>query len=38
MGEIVVLCATGGAESAEGIARALVEARLAACVNIVPGV
>lgn len=37
-GVIVVLCAAAGAESAEGIARALVEARLAACVNIVPGV
>lgn len=37
-GEIVVFCATGGAEQADTLARALVEARLAACVNIVPGV
>lgn len=38
LGEIVVLCATGGAEQADTLARALVESRLAACVNIVPGV
>ena len=35
-GQLVVLCAVGGPEEAEGIARALVEGRLAACVNVVP--
>ncbi|MBI2962220.1 MAG: divalent-cation tolerance protein CutA [Deltaproteobacteria bacterium] len=35
---IVVLVAAGSAESAEAIARALVGERLAACVNVVPGV
>ena len=34
---IVVLSTVGTAEDAERIARALVEQRLAACVNIVPG-
>ncbi|MGO9095012.1 MAG: divalent-cation tolerance protein CutA [Bryobacteraceae bacterium] len=36
--KIVVLSACGSAEEAASIARALVERRLAACVNIVPGV
>ena len=35
--KIVVLSACGTAEEAEAIARKLVETRLAACVNIVPG-
>lgn len=35
--KIVVLSACGSAEEAESIARRLVEKRLAACVNIVPG-
>ncbi len=35
---IVVLMTAGSAESAEKIARALVEERLAACVNVVPGI
>ncbi len=35
---IVVLSTCGSSEEAERIARALVERRLAACVNIVPGV
>lgn len=34
----VVLCTVGSAEDAEGIAGALVERGLAACVNVVPGV
>lgn len=34
---IVVLSTVGTAEDAERIARALVEQRLAACVNVVPG-
>jgi periplasmic divalent cation tolerance protein len=34
----VVLCTVGSAEDAERIATALVERRLAACVNLVPGV
>jgi periplasmic divalent cation tolerance protein len=34
---IVVLSSVGSAEDAERIARALVERRLAACVNVVPG-
>lgn len=36
--KIVVLCTCGSAEEGEKIARALVEKRLAACVNIVPEV
>ncbi len=36
--KIVVLSACGTAEEAETIARRLVEKRLAACVNVVPGV
>ena len=36
--KIVVLSACGSAEEAASIARALIERRLAACVNIVPGV
>jgi periplasmic divalent cation tolerance protein len=35
---VVVLSALGAPPDAERIARALVEERLAACVNIVPGV
>jgi periplasmic divalent cation tolerance protein len=35
--KIVVLSTVSGAEEAEKIARALVDARLAACVNVVPG-
>ncbi len=35
-GKIVVLSTAGSPEEAEKLARALVEARLAACVNIVP--
>ena len=35
--KIVVLSTCGSAEEAEKIARSLVEKRLAACVNIVPG-
>jgi periplasmic divalent cation tolerance protein len=35
---IVVLVTTGSAENAEALARALVDERLAACVNIVPGI
>ena len=35
---VVALSTAGTAEDAERIARALVEGRLAACVNIVPGV
>jgi periplasmic divalent cation tolerance protein len=34
----VVLLTAPDAASAEGLARALVEERLAACVNLVPGV
>jgi periplasmic divalent cation tolerance protein len=37
-GHLVVLCTVGKAEQAEAIARALVEERLAACVNVVPTV
>ena len=37
-GRVVALCAAGSAPDAERIARALVERRLAACVNVVPGV
>jgi periplasmic divalent cation tolerance protein len=36
--KVVVLSTCGSAEEAERIARALVEARLAGCVNILPGV
>ena len=35
---IVVLVTAGSIEEAERIARALVEERLAACVNLVPGI
>ena len=37
-GPVVVLTALGALPDAERIARALVEERLAACVNIVPGI
>ncbi|RPI16694.1 MAG: divalent-cation tolerance protein CutA [Acidobacteriales bacterium] len=37
-GKIVVLTTCASAREAETIARALVEKRLAACVNILPGV
>jgi len=37
-GKIVVLSACGSAEEAASVARALVERRLAACVNVVAGV
>lgn len=37
-GRVVVLSSVGSAEDAERLARALVERRLAACVNVVPGV
>jgi len=36
--KIVVLCTCGSVEEAEKIARDLVEKRLAACVNVVPGI
>jgi periplasmic divalent cation tolerance protein len=36
-GAVVALSTVGSAEDAERIARALVERRLAACVNVVPG-
>jgi periplasmic divalent cation tolerance protein len=35
---IVVLVTAGSAENAETIARALVSERIAACVNVLPGV
>lgn len=35
--KIVVLSTCGSAEEAEKIARGLVESRLAACVNVIPG-
>jgi periplasmic divalent cation tolerance protein len=35
--KIVVLSGTSSADEAERIARRLVEERLAACVNVVPG-
>ncbi|MGR8948264.1 MAG: divalent-cation tolerance protein CutA [Gammaproteobacteria bacterium] len=35
---LIVLCSCPNHESAEQIASALVEQRLAACVNIIPGV
>jgi periplasmic divalent cation tolerance protein len=37
-GPVVVLTALGAPQDAERIARLLVEERLAACVNVVPGV
>ena len=37
-GPVVVLSAIGTQPDAEKVARALVEERLAACVNVVPGV
>ena len=37
-GPVVALSTAAGAEDAERIARALVEAGVAACVNVVPGV
>lgn len=36
--KIVVFSACGSAEEAEKIARGLLELRLAACVNVIPGV
>jgi periplasmic divalent cation tolerance protein len=36
--KIVVLCTCANAEEAERLARSLVEARLAACVNVIPQV
>ena len=36
--KIVVLCTCGSSEEAEKIARALVDLRLAACVNVLPGI
>lgn len=35
--KIVVLCTCGSAEEAERISSGLIEARVAACVNLVPG-
>ncbi len=35
---VVVLCTVGRCEDAEGIAAAIVERRLAACANILPGI
>ena len=37
MSDVVLVLSTVGAEDAERIATALVERRLAACVNVVPG-
>ncbi len=37
-GRVVVLCTVGSGEDAERIARGLLDRRLAACVNVVPGV
>ena len=37
-GNAVVFCTAGSEVEAAGIARALVERRLAACVNVLPGV
>jgi len=34
--KIVILCTCSSAEEAEKLARSLVEARLAACVNVIP--
>jgi periplasmic divalent cation tolerance protein len=36
--KIVILCTCSGADEAERLARTLVEARLAACVNVIPQV
>lgn len=36
--DLVVFCSVPNLETAEGIARALVEESLAACVNVVPSV
>ena len=36
--KIVILCTCASDEEAERLARSLLEARLAACVNVVPGV
>ena len=36
--KIVVLSACASAEEAQRVARALVEKRLAACVNVIPGI
>jgi|SRR5579862_4120087 len=36
--KIVVLCTCGSAEEAEKIARAVVDLRLAACVNVLTGI
>ncbi len=36
--KIVILCTCSGAEEAGRLARSLVEARLAACVNVLPQV
>ena len=36
--KIVVLSTCASPEEAEGLARSLVEQRLAACVNVVPGI
>jgi periplasmic divalent cation tolerance protein len=36
--KIVVLCTCGSAEEAERISGGLIEAKAAACVNIVPGI
>jgi len=36
-GRVLALSSVGSAEDAERLARALVERRLAACVNVVPG-
>ncbi len=38
MAAVVIFITAGSAEEAERIARRLVEERLAACVNVVPGV
>ena len=38
IGRLVVLSTVGKAEDAERIGRELVERRLAACVNVVPGI
>src|SRR5215831_3137156 len=36
--KIVILCTCSSDEEAERLARALLNARLAACVNVIPGV
>jgi periplasmic divalent cation tolerance protein len=36
--KIVVLSTCGSAEEAHRVARALVEKRLAACINVIPGI